>query len=354
MKIAIIIPVYNAENTIRRAIKSIDTTHEVEIICVNDGSTDHSRHELTQLQKEVKNIMIYNQDNQGAAASRNFGLAAMSDDVEAFMFLDADDQFLPGRLDKMIDYYERNQEVDIVIGQIGRGVHGDWKIVPTHEEMNREALVSLAQAPEILQSIGPGGKLFNSKFSALRFDEDVVFCEEHTFITRAYLTARDIQLLPLIIYGYNEQEGSITDKRADTFISYIEDARRVRQRVMEMLLLTNEKAYYSYRMDDLIVSYLIQAYLLKYSKVTPRFIDKVTHYIKDMQHTNYSGDALFRIIQAVEQGATNWTRDTYEKWRQTLIDVGIGRPGYFRFQAQVMPKKFVFSSKQLVKRTLKR
>ena len=46
-------------------------------------------------------------------------------------------------------------------------------------------------------------------------------------------------------------------------------------------------------MDDLIVSYLIQAYLLKCSKVTPEFIDKVTHYIKDMQHTNYSGDALF-------------------------------------------------------------
>ena len=122
---------------------------------------------------------------------------------------------------------------------------------------------------------------------------------------------------------------------------------------MEMLLLTNEKAYYSYRMDDLIVSYLIQAYLLKCSKVTPEFIDKVTHYIKDMQHTNYSGDALFRIIQAVEQGATNWTRDTYEKWRQTLIDVGIGRPGYFRFRTSYA-QKFAFSSKQLVKRTLKR
>ena len=66
------------------------------------------------------------------------------------------------------------------------------KIIPTHEEINRESLVSLAEAPEILQSIGPGGKLFNSKFSALRFDEDVVFCEEHTFVTRAYLTARDI------------------------------------------------------------------------------------------------------------------------------------------------------------------
>ncbi|UDI78960.1 glycosyltransferase family 2 protein [Staphylococcus taiwanensis] len=354
MKIAVIIPIYNGENTIRRAIKSIDTTHEVEIICVNDGSTDHTRQVLTQLQKEEKNLLIFNRDNQGAATSRNIGLAAMSDDVEAFMFLDADDQFLPGRLDKMIDYYVRNKEVDIVVGQIGRGVNGDWKIVPTHEEMNREDIVTLAQAPEILQSIGPGGKLFNSKFNALRFDEDVVFCEEHTFITRAYLTARDIQLLPLIVYGYNEREGSVTDKRADVFLDYIEDARRVRQSVMEMLLLTNEKTYYSYRMDNLIVSYLIQAYLLKYSKITSEFVDKVTHYINDMQHTNYSGDALFRIIQAVEQGATNWTHDTYEKWRQTLVNVGIGRPGYFRFKAQIMPKKFAFNSKQTVKRMLKR
>ena len=107
---------------------------------------------------------------------------------------------------------------------------------------------------------------------------------------------------------------------------------------MEMLLLTNEKAYYSYRMDDLIVSYLILAYLLKCSKVTPEFIDKVTHYIKDMQHTNYSGDALFRIIQAVEQGATNWTRDTYEKWRQTLIDVGIEDQDTFVFKHKLCPK----------------
>ena len=52
---------------------------------MNDGSTDHSRHELT-IAKEVKNIMIYNQDNQGALQVETFGLAAMSDDVEAFMF----------------------------------------------------------------------------------------------------------------------------------------------------------------------------------------------------------------------------------------------------------------------------
>lgn len=99
----------------------------------------------------------------------------------------------------------------------------------------------LAEAPEILQSIGPGGKLFKAKFNTLRFDEDVVFCEEHTFVTRAYLMSRDIQLVPFIVYGYNEREGSITDQRADTFISYLEDARKVRREVMDMLLLVKEK-----------------------------------------------------------------------------------------------------------------
>ena len=51
MKLAVIIPVYNAENTIRKAVKSIDTTHDVEIICINDGSTDRTKQVLTELQK---------------------------------------------------------------------------------------------------------------------------------------------------------------------------------------------------------------------------------------------------------------------------------------------------------------
>ncbi len=58
---------YNAEKTIRRAIASIDTKQNYEIICINDGSEDDSKFVLEQLQKEYKNIII-NQENQGAAA----------------------------------------------------------------------------------------------------------------------------------------------------------------------------------------------------------------------------------------------------------------------------------------------
>ena len=181
-KLTIIVTYYNAEEYITGCLESIkqQRTQDFNLIIVNDGSTDKSKKLMDEAIKDYdKNIRFIDLDeNSGHAHARNIALEEV--ETPYFMFLDADDQFLPGRLDKMIDYYERNQEVDIVIGQIGRGVQGDWKIIPTHEEINRESLVSLAEAPEILQSIGPGGKLFNSKFSALRFDEDVVFCEEHT------------------------------------------------------------------------------------------------------------------------------------------------------------------------------
>ena len=75
---------------------------------------------------------------------------------------------LPGRLDKMIDYMNVIKRLISSLVKLVEVSKEIGKIIPTHEEINRESLVSLAEAPEILQSIGPGGKLFNSKFSALR------------------------------------------------------------------------------------------------------------------------------------------------------------------------------------------
>ena len=58
MKISIIIPVFNAVNTIRRAIASVDTKQNYEIICINDGSTDDSKIELEKLQNEYSMSLL--------------------------------------------------------------------------------------------------------------------------------------------------------------------------------------------------------------------------------------------------------------------------------------------------------
>ena len=70
---------------------------------------------------------------------------------------------------------------------------------------------------------------------------------------------------------------------------------------------------------------------IKNSVITPSFIESVTQYINLMQETHYSGEAMFRIVEAVEQGGTQWTKDLYQSWRRVLANVGIGEPGYIRF-----------------------
>ena len=102
-------------------------------------------------------------------------------------------------------------------------------------------------------------------------------------------------------------------------------------------------------MDNLIVSYLIQAHLKKNNKITQSLLESVIAYMKAMQHTHYSGEAMFRIVRAV---ATHWTK-AFTQWKKALSEVGIGRPGLIRFKLQVIPKKISFSGKESLKKFLK-
>lgn len=92
-KVSIIIPVYNAEKYLSRALDSVTSQSflDVEVICVNDGSTDTSLLILQEYQRRDKRINIITQDNSGGSAARNAGLARATG--EYVMFLDSDDVY---------------------------------------------------------------------------------------------------------------------------------------------------------------------------------------------------------------------------------------------------------------------
>lgn len=94
IKVSIIIPVYNAEKYLEECIRSVQTQtlNELEIICVDDGSTDNSPEILTQFQEGDKRIVLYRQENQGAGAARNLGIQKAEGKYIAF--LDADDYYI--------------------------------------------------------------------------------------------------------------------------------------------------------------------------------------------------------------------------------------------------------------------
>ncbi|MGN1362807.1 MAG: glycosyltransferase family 2 protein [Methanobrevibacter sp.] len=94
IKISIIMPVFNKEKNLKEAINSVlnQTLSDIELICVNDGSTDKSLSILNKYSKKYDFIKIYNQKNQGAAIARNKGMEISKG--EYITFLDADDTYI--------------------------------------------------------------------------------------------------------------------------------------------------------------------------------------------------------------------------------------------------------------------
>ena len=103
--ISVIIPLYNGINSIERAIKSIldQTYKKVEIIVVDDGSTDNG---ANLLKFNYPNIKVIQQKNRGVAAARNRGIKESKGDFVAF--LDQDDQWLFEKLEKQNNVLKKN------------------------------------------------------------------------------------------------------------------------------------------------------------------------------------------------------------------------------------------------------
>lgn len=93
MLFSVIIPVYNADKYIQRAIESIlhQNLNDIEIVLINDGSSDNSDLICREMSEKYKNIIYISTENKGVSHARNIGIEAATS--EWITFLDADDQF---------------------------------------------------------------------------------------------------------------------------------------------------------------------------------------------------------------------------------------------------------------------
>lgn len=111
--ISIIVPVYNAEKYLNRCISSLlnQTYHNLEIILVNDGSTDNSKKICENAAKKDSRVKVINSVNEGVSLARNKGLKRASGDYVSFV--DSDDYVEPGYIEKMLLTLKK-KKVDIV------------------------------------------------------------------------------------------------------------------------------------------------------------------------------------------------------------------------------------------------
>lgn len=130
MDISVVIPMYNREKTIERAIRSIlrQTFMPMEIIIADDCSTDASVRIVREIRKKDRRIrLIRLRKNSGAQAARNCGIKVAKG--EWILFLDSDDELVYNALEILRDAVEKHRDYDVFYGDYYRGENGKQKYV---------------------------------------------------------------------------------------------------------------------------------------------------------------------------------------------------------------------------------
>lgn len=210
-KVSIIMPVYNVENFLQRAIDSVvnQTLKDIELICIEDCSTDGSLKILQDAERKDSRIkLIVQTKNQGQGVARNIGLDLAKGDY--IMFLDPDDWF---ELSACEDAYKQISENgnDMVFFNIlthntpTNDVRIDWaRLHPFCAHINNKR-IKLSELSSPFMTTGEiWYKIYRTEFlkkNNIRF-ADVRLGEEEQFTTFAYLLADTVSVLPKCLYNY--------------------------------------------------------------------------------------------------------------------------------------------------------
>lgn len=196
----VIIPVYNAASYVRRAAASALECPGVRVILVDDGSTDGSAGICDELARDDR-VTVLHQENRGASAARNAGLAAATAGYVAF--LDADDVLLPGALAALMRCMDG---VDAAQGVILRDVPEALPRVRVRRLPGRAALSQALSDPT--RHLLCHGWLFRRSLLTESFDETLTMGEDGEWLLRTLQGAEAAAFTNIPAYRYTVRADS--------------------------------------------------------------------------------------------------------------------------------------------------
>ena len=238
--ISVIIPVYNVERFLEQCLNSIlnQTFTNIEIICIDDGSTDRSISILNNYQKKDKRLLIISQNNKGVSEARNIGIENARG--KYIIFIDSDDFIDHEMLNTLFNKAESTQS-DITMCNFklffeDTKTYGYYRDEIFYYHLKFKTF-TLQSQPQIINCIAPWDRLirrdfinkYNIKFVSGMIYEDVIFHIE------CMIHASKISLIPDHLYFYRKNAGgSITDNEKKNKKAR-EDFITIRQMAMNIL-----------------------------------------------------------------------------------------------------------------------
>lgn len=200
-KVSIVMPVYNAEKYIAESLNSLinQTYKHIQVICVDDGSSDNTINILKSFSIKDTRIQVLNTEHRGAANARNFGMQYAKG--EYICFLDCDDKFESDMIEKMYDCADRNK-ADIVFCEYDTNFEKKKSnyleyVLKKYMDKYSEKIFQLKELPidaMMYWITAPWNKMFRKDFltkNSLLF-QDLKSANDLYFSTMAFMLAEKI------------------------------------------------------------------------------------------------------------------------------------------------------------------
>ena len=290
--VSLIIPCYNAEKYIGRCLDSVlnQTDRNIELIVVNDGSTDKTEDIINKYIKKYDNIIHIKQKNMGLSMARNNGVKKATGDY--LLFIDSDDYVEKNLLENI---NKNISDLDVLRYQLNI-VYSD-KVVPCEEEeFNVTDGISAFEKIVRYKFIEMASLyVINRKYyvdNNFEFEKGV-YHEDYGLLPLVIATAKKVKSINYLGYNYVQRDGSIMSSN---------DTEKMKKKMDDMLFLFTKAIKY---LDNIpnsqnVKSFYANSIIDKYNSLNDELKKEYINKIKDLKVISYlSNDNFKRKIKKI-------------------------------------------------------
>ena len=308
--LSIIIPVYNIINFLNGCLYSIisQTYSDLEIILVDDGSTDGSDVLCNEWSKKDSRIKCIHQKNSGASAARNAGFEQSTG--EYILFIDGDDTIAPGMCEKMLSKLLEDDADICYCGYVFITSKGNENRIPNNSDVfnsNQMLCFLLWNMPFyciVWNKLFRRDVLLDSRGNFIPFPEGIHVGEDQLWLTRVLKNANKATPVPEALYYWNRRGDSATNgsggvSLTDRYLTILDaDIATIREMPSQEAKSTAYKKY----LND-IKEFLVQAYYEKNKEIQSDMLKRYSNFRKMYTKLNVFSIKLDIIVLLVRLGA---------------------------------------------------
>lgn len=236
--LSVVMPVYNVEAFVRETLDTVLTQslHNLEVIAVDDGSTDGSLAILREFERRDARVRVLTQPNSGQGIARNHGVEHAQGEFLAF--IDSDDTVPPGAFEHMVETLRRSGS-DFCVGSVRRLRHSQFMRTTWQRTVHQSDRIgtTIDEFPAAMQDIICANRMFRTAFWREKvggFRGHIAY-EDHVPMLTAYVRATKFDILSMVTYNWRIREDHTSTGQQKANIENLLDRIAVKEEAHELL-----------------------------------------------------------------------------------------------------------------------